>query len=371
MPKGLADSKLSWAVVIRAFARWECGVTTTPMDAQAYQPVSNGAPHNAGLRKLCLPVALVGGGGGAWAAHAAVASISAADDGASGVVVGVVLALVALVLCIVSARLARGLWYLAGPAHNSPAVVLRRMAMGEVTRPVLACVGDSITHGVASSDWVGMVRHGVKGQFEVVNAGINSECTENMLARIGDVVALKPAVVVLMVGTNDVKGIHEPKWGRQSTTDLKLRHVLSFEVYQQHLEGIITALKAIAPPARIALCSLPPMGEGLNEEQNSALATVQKANEVVKSVADSNGVHFMDVNTALTLELQRASIADPKPVELFTRKMIPAIVRHWIFGESWDSIGERYGMHLMSDGLHLNDKAGHIVADLAVSWILE
>ena len=60
---------------------------------------------------------------------------------------------------------------------------------------VVACVGDSITHGTGSADWVGMLRARLQAicpDYVVVNAGINGQHAYNIFHRIDEVIACKP-----------------------------------------------------------------------------------------------------------------------------------------------------------------------------------
>jgi hypothetical protein len=69
----------------------------------------------------------------------------------------------------------------------------------------VACVGDSITEGVGSADWVAMLRDRVGPQdVQVVNAGVAGDLAWNVLQRLDAVIQCEPDMVSLMVGTNDV-----------------------------------------------------------------------------------------------------------------------------------------------------------------------
>ena len=83
----------------------------------------------------------------------------------------------------------------------------RTYAKGEDpgARNVVVCVGDSVTEGVSSADWVAMLRErgGAQG-VQVVNAGVAGDLAWNVLQRLDSVVRCDPDTVTVMVGTNDV-----------------------------------------------------------------------------------------------------------------------------------------------------------------------
>src|SRR5439155_722694 len=87
------------------------------------------------------------------------------------------------------------------------------LAGGGSSPPVkIVTLGDSITRGVragvkAEETFAALLQKDLRGrdiQADVVNVGIGGERTDQALQRLAkDVIALKPAVVVIMYGTND------------------------------------------------------------------------------------------------------------------------------------------------------------------------
>ena len=51
--------------------------------------------------------------------------------------------------------------------------------------------------------------------------------------------------------------------------------------------------------------------------------------------------------------------------------MVSAGVLHYLLGMSWDRIADRRGLALTVDLVHLNDRAGMVVADLVEGFALE
>jgi lysophospholipase L1-like esterase len=106
------------------------------------------------------------------------------------------------VLAEVRARLAHEV---AAVAASMVADMALREAVAALPRGTFVALGDSITDDAQS--WaeilracVGLVR---PGEVTVVNAGISGDTTVDALARLYGVVALRPSLVVAMLGTND------------------------------------------------------------------------------------------------------------------------------------------------------------------------
>ncbi len=109
----------------------------------------------------------------------------------------------------------------------------------EQDQGALVFLGDSITQG-----W-GDDMGGKFGGVKVANRGISGDTTRGMLLRLGrDVIALKPAGVVLLLGTNDLEEGAEP------------------ETIAGNLGLIIAGLKASNPEMPIVLCNVFPSSAG-------------------------------------------------------------------------------------------------------------
>jgi acyl-CoA thioesterase I len=77
------------------------------------------------------------------------------------------------------------------------------------SRPVIACFGDSLTagYGIDSEDsYPAVLQRTLDSagyRYRVVNLGISGDTTKDGLARVGRVLALAPAIVVVEFGGND------------------------------------------------------------------------------------------------------------------------------------------------------------------------
>jgi acyl-CoA thioesterase-1 len=114
---------------------------------------------------------------------------------------------------------------------------------GDAEKVRIVTLGDSITRGVragvkADETFAALLQKDLrerKVQAEVVNVGIGGERTDQALKRlVKDVIALKPAIVVIMYGTNDSyvdKGQTEPR--------------LTAQQYGKNLEALLLELREV------------------------------------------------------------------------------------------------------------------------------
>jgi lysophospholipase L1-like esterase len=138
-------------------------------------------------------------------------------------------------------------------------------------------MGNSITEG-----WSKLSPGFFKGK-SYVNRGISGQTTPQMLIRFRpDVIKLKPAVVLILAGTNDIAGNTGP-----STLDMIMDNLVS-----------MTEL-AKANNIKVILCSVLPAYDypwkpGLNPADK-----IFKLNELIKSYADKKGVIYLDYYSSM------------------------------------------------------------------------
>jgi len=99
----------------------------------------------------------------------------------------------------------------ASPASSAlaPPPISESPAPPPDTRPAIVCFGDSLTAGLGldpGQSFPDLLQHELDSRgyrYRVVNLGVSGDTTEDGLARIGMVIAEKPAVVVVEFGAND------------------------------------------------------------------------------------------------------------------------------------------------------------------------
>lgn len=215
-------------------------------------------------------------------------------------------------------------------------------------RPTVVAAGSSSTQGTLGADWVGALRERPEyREYEFVNAGINGNTSADLRRRVDtDIVACQPTAVTILIGGNDV------------------RDGVPLDQYRDNLGAIVDRVKS-RTTARIALLSLPPLGEDLDAELNQKLTAY---NTVIKETATRAQVDYLPVHEQLAdLLLQRGG--DPAPYDFSFLLAFGAATQHYLFGQSWDEVARNGGRELHVDHIHLNDRGGAIIAELAAQWL--
>ncbi len=134
------------------------------------------------------------------------------------------------------------------PADNSPGNFFKSR-IGNQAKTVV-CVGDSITHGRVSCDYVKLLeqRYGEKG-FTFVNAGINSELAWNVLKRIDEIISCDPDYITVLIGTNDAHGSYDETVAEKQIDMFDLPQKPDINSYRENLIEIILKLRQQTRPA--------------------------------------------------------------------------------------------------------------------------
>jgi lysophospholipase L1-like esterase len=137
-------------------------------------------------------------------------------------------------------------------------------------------IGDSITENWALAD-----PHFFGGG--VVNRGISGQTTPQMLVRFrADVIALKPQVVHIMAGINDIAG----NTGPTTSQDVKNNIVSMVEL-------------ARANGIRVVLASIPPAAEFNWRPQISPVPQIAALNTWLREYAAQNRLEYIDYHAVL------------------------------------------------------------------------
>lgn len=252
------------------------------------------------------------------------------------------------------------------PPANNPAWFAGKGASSE-TRKVVVCVGDSITHGRVSHNYLDLLAHRFQDQEVVfVNAGINSELAWNVVQRLDDIVACNPDAVTVLIGTNDANATLSEKNSRRAFEKMKLPCAPSRPWYLENLRRICTVLKD-RTRARIALLSLPPMGEAPGSTGWNQSA---QFSAMIRAEAAAQGVTYLPLNETMTRYLS-AKRHRPKYTDVsgYLPIMYKGIFAHFVLGKSFDEISEANGFLLVTDFLHLNRLGAAMAADLIEGFV--
>ncbi|HQM50850.1 MAG TPA: FAD-dependent oxidoreductase [Candidatus Hydrogenedentes bacterium] len=157
-------------------------------------------------------------------------------------------------------------------------------------RPKIVCFGDSIT----AQHYPGRLET-LLGNYDVINAGVGGDTAPRGLARIeNDVLAHRPAAVVVMFGTNDSV---MPSPGAYKTP---------LDAYEGALREIVKRCQAAG--AQVVVCTLPPIvpeqyharhPKEYYDPEGGLEAVLTRYRDAAARVAHDTGAALADVNAAL------------------------------------------------------------------------
>ena len=233
-------------------------------------------------------------------------------------------------------------------------------------KKIIACIGDSLTHGNIGQSWVDYLREEFPNDI-FLNEGINANTTWQVLQRLDPILKCKPDLIILMIGTNDALGSFDIDSGLRYKKNNNLPEVPSLEKYKEQLLELINK---IGLSSKVVMCTLPPIGENKDSLVNQY---VKKFNDYIKVVADDKNLSLLPVSDALWLEIksrkyQLKSDYNPKSFPLF-RRVFGGIFHHYLLKQSWNDIAKAKGQWILFDQIHLNERGAEIVFKLAKKFI--
>ena len=226
----------------------------------------------------------------------------------------------------------------------------------------VVCLGASIVRGQFSASFVDLLvqRMGNDG-YEFINAGVNGDLAYNVAVRLESVLAYQPDFIVILVGTNDVTGMLSPRLAQSVVKFKKLPQLPTFAWYSENILAIVRRLKS-GCAARIALCSLPNLGEDLDSPVNATLRTY---NAALADIATQEQIAYVPVNECQSDYLRSHQTTagrrfDVNTVQSLTLKML---LFRLVFRFSLDRIARMNGFLLTTEGIHMNSLGATIIAD--------
>jgi lysophospholipase L1-like esterase len=234
------------------------------------------------------------------------------------------------------------------------------------SKKVVVCFGDSNTHGNVSHNWVDEISSKLP-DYQVINAGRNSDLTYTLLTRIDDVVACQPDFITILIGTNDVNSTMTLSMEKryQKLKRINAGTQPNFEGFKANMTQIVSILKT-KTSAKIALMSLPIMGENLLHEAN---LKADQYSDFIQQLADDEQIGYLPVR-----EQQKAYLAENPSNSKHTfeetyQLITMSVIMHSILGWSWDKISTHHGFKLTPDNLHQNSISGGMIRDLVKGFL--
>ena len=164
------------------------------------------------------------------------------------------------------------------------------------TRALVVCAGDSITHGQVSANYVGRLDCRLRpAGYQLVNGGVNGDLAFNVNKRLDKIIACRPDVVTLLVGTNDINSRFDGVWEQRHRKNQRLPVAPSLDFYLENIEAILSRLQGESG-ARVALIEIPPLGEDLSLRMNGL---VRDYNAALHKVAVRRGLPCLPLYTRL------------------------------------------------------------------------
>ena len=229
---------------------------------------------------------------------------------------------------------------------------------------VVVCVGDSITEGVGSADWVEMLRERVGEQgVQAVNAGVAGDLAWNVLQRLDTVIQCDPDIVTLMVGTNDVALAPVSSMSRFTLSMKGIRQTPTLEWFTENVSAILRRLRS-ETHARIAVIEIPMLGEDLDSTTNER---VDKYNEALHVIATEHSVKCLPLHDRLVELLLPGHV--PPPYEVKIGLTVKSQLQHHVLRRNWDAVSASNGLSLLTDHTHLGERAARVVADLVADFV--
>lgn len=249
---------------------------------------------------------------------------------------------------------------------NCPSRFLNnRASLGENAK-VVVCIGDSITHGTASCNYVDILAERLgKTGFHFVNAGINSELAYNVLQRLDEVIGCNPDFITILIGTNDSNKSLTDAAARKAIRQMHLPQRPSAEWYRSNLFEICRALEA-GTRARIALLSLPVITE---DTSHPAFEHSLRFIEIIREVTEEEELVYLPLRERMEAFLLEHPSSTRLSFEHRQRLNKLAFARHLFLKKSWNEIAAAYGFHLLTDFVHLSCSGAEMAADLIEGFL--
>ena len=281
-------------------------------------------------------------------------------------VLGFAVAAILAVLLLAVAAAGYAFWQTVRLPPNAPARFLKQGRPAPDQR-VVVCLGASMVHGRVGVNFVDLVARKFPVGYSFVNAGVGGDTLFHAWQRLESVVACQPDFVVLLCGTNDILGILDSQAWRRYQGAKRLLQPPSLERYRDTLQDVVRQLKT-RTRARLALCSLPVLGEDLTSPANQR---VSEFNAVIRQMAEQEQVCYLPIferESPLLTEHQQLSgragvafVVDPQ--RRYMQVMLGAIFQHFLLGRPFDDISRQNGLLLKTDLIHGNSQEAAVIAE--------
>jgi lysophospholipase L1-like esterase len=232
---------------------------------------------------------------------------------------------------------------------------------------VVACLGESLTKGEVSYDWVADLQSRPQNaSIRFVNLGVGGDHSYNALKRLTQVIQYHPDKVVVLIGGGDAICMVSATRERVFRIWKRLPQKHSLKWFGENVRQIVSQLKN-ETTARVALCSLPLIGEDPDSEVNRH---IREFSMTIQQIANEEKVSYIPFFERMHEQV----VASPGPA--FESNFLfgflsecRAAFELFVLHKSLDEVGRRGGWRFHVDGIHLNSRAGKILADLVQEFV--
>jgi lysophospholipase L1-like esterase len=227
-------------------------------------------------------------------------------------------------------------------------------------------LGASITQGVVSSSYVKKLKAKMgTRRYTYINHGVAGYESYNVLKKLDKSIMTMPDFVILLAGTNDVLSSLDPRLARLSIKLKGIPHEPELSHYSRNIMDIVRRLKK-ETGAKIAVASLPVLGENLDSAENK---TIAKYNVELKNITEKENVEYLPVYEKQRDFLIKEAEGRGKDYIRNSRMAFRSLVLHFLFFRRFDDISRKNGFLLLTDGIHMNSKGAAFIADAIEGFI--
>lgn len=259
-------------------------------------------------------------------------------------------------------------WQVMRPPPNHPGQFALERLRKNRPEKVVVCAGDSLTHGTLSYPYVQLLQQRLgRDGFFFVNAGVNGDLAFNLGRRLEPIIACQPDFITILIGTNDVNATLSEGNLKRYITSNQLPEAPTLDTYGRELETLLKTLQS-KTSARIAVLSPPILAERLLVEPNRTVARyAAKAAEIARK----NGVTYLPLFELMCEELHQEGHVPTLGYQDGVRFIARMGFRQYLLRKDYDTLSAENGYYFLTDGIHLNSRAGKRIAGLIEDFLFQ
>lgn len=217
---------------------------------------------------------------------------------------------------------------------------------------VFACLGDSLTRGQASANYLHLLEK-LKPGVDFLNYGVDGELVADAQLRAEELLKSQPDGIIIMLGTNDVRHtFSKAKAKRQSQIDA------SANTFRANMEKLIGYFQENSK-AKLVVVGIPFLDESF---KSGVEVLVAEFNEILRETCLCHKLTFVDVHAPMLSDFKNSKFHPPKVFKDVKATVYRALVLKKVFRLSWNQISDLQKSYFHTDFAHLNDRAAKIIA---------